>query len=277
MNPVSVSRLLAAGTLAAALAALPAHAPAAETPAAPRPARSDKPEKPEKPEKADKPDKTEKPEKPDKAERVERPERTEKSDRSERRRDRDTTAAAPASRSGAASAKSASAGPAATVAPAGSFESFALIAERNIFNPNRVGRTRANPDAPAPRTDQIALVGTVERGTSLVAVFDGSDPVWRKSLAVGESVGDFKVVRITSAGADLERDGKPVSLLVSHSLRRPEGGDWTVAKPPADVPPAGGLIGPRPGDTSAAPAEIPANASEVLKRLMKQREQQLKK
>jgi len=268
MNPVSASRLLAAGSLAIALfAASAAPASAAETPAAPR---ADKPAKPEKP------DKTDKPAKPEKTEKPEKPERTEKS---ERKRDREPAASAPSSRPSSSAARSTTGGPvpAATVAPAGSFESFSLIAERNIFNPNRIGRTRANPDAPAPRTDQIALVGTVERGSSLVAVFDGSDPVWRKSLAVGDSIGDFKVVRITSAGADLERDGKPVSLLVSHALRRPEGGDWTVAKPPADVPPAGGLIGPRPGDTSAAPAEIPANASEVLKRLMKQREQQLKK
>ncbi len=206
-----------------------------------------------------------------------RPERSEKSEKSERRRERDSSGSS--SRSAPTGSRSSAPGSAATatVAPAGSFESFSLIAERNIFNPNRIGRTRANPDAPAPRTDQIALVGTVERGASLVAVFDGSESAWRRSLAVGESIGDFKVVRITSAGADLERDGKPVSLLVSHSLRRPEGGDWTVAKPPADVPPAGGLIGPRPGDTSAAPPEIPSNASEVLKRLMKQREQQLKK
>ncbi len=243
MNPVPASRWLAAGTLA--LATLTASVRAADTSAP--------------------------------AARPERTERVEKSDKSERRRERDSSGSS--SRSATPSAKSSSGGSAAaaTVAPTGSFESFSLIAERNIFNPNRIGRTRANPDAPAPRTDQIALVGTVERGSSLVAVFDGSDPVWRKSLAVGESIGDFKVVRITSAGADLERDGKPVSLLVSHALRRPEGGDWTVAKPPADVPPAGGLIGPRPGDTSAAPPEIPSNASEVLKRLMKQREQQLKK
>jgi hypothetical protein len=257
MNPVSVSRLLAAGSLAIALStAAAASASAAETPAAPR---TEKPVKPEKP------DKTDRPAKPDKTEKAER--------------NRDREPSAPSSRPSSSAARSTTGNsvPAATVAPAGSFESFSLIAERNIFNPNRIGRTRANPDAPAPRTDQIALVGTVERGSSLVAVFDGSDPVWRKSLAVGDSIGDFKVVRITSAGADLERDGKPVSLLVSHALRRPEGGDWTVAKPPADVPPAGGLIGPRPGDTSAAPAEIPANASEVLKRLMKQREQQLKK
>lgn len=243
MNPVPASRWLAAGTLA--LAALTASVRAADTPApSPRP---------------------------------ERTERVEKSDKSERRRERDSSGSSSRSATPATKSSSGGSAAAATVAPTGSFESFSLIAERNIFNPNRIGRTRANPDAPAPRTDQIALVGTVERGSSLVAVFDGSDPVWRKSLAVGESIGDFKVVRITSAGADLERDGKPVSLLVSHALRRPEGGDWTVAKPPADIPPAGGLIGPRPGDTSAAPPEIPSNASEVLKRLMKQREQQLKK
>jgi len=64
------------------------------------------------------------------------------------------------------------------------------------------------------------------------------------------------------------------TLVVSQQIRRVEGGDWTVSAP--RTPPAD----PRAGSGRAAeavPVEIPANASEVLKRLMKQREQQLKK
>lgn len=212
---------------------------------------------------ADKPDKPEKPDKPDKP---------------ERRRERDpaaksTPAAAPAAKAGPAAPAAATAGKAAPAAPLppSNFESFAVILEKNIFNPGRVGRVRATEDR-SVRTDTISLVGTVRNGDAHVALFDSPDAAFRRNLRAGESVGEFKVREISGEGVVLVRHDQPLTLKVSHQLRRPEGGDWSVVAPPAEVPPAGGLI-------SAAPsaAAIPDNASEVLKRLMKQREKQLKK
>ena len=48
-------------------------------------------------------------------------------------------------------------------APApGDYENFRIIAERNIFNPNRIGRVREGGDGPAaPREDVLTLVGTL--------------------------------------------------------------------------------------------------------------------
>lgn len=252
--PGRATRRLALAS-ALVIAALAVSASAAETPVVPR---ADKPAKP------DKIDKPEKPDKPDK------PERAERADKSERRRERD-----PVAKSAAAAAPAAKAGSAATPAapPPSNFESFAVILEKNIFNPGRVGRVRAAADERPTRVDTISLVGTVRNGDTQVALFDSPDAAFRRNLRAGESFGDFKVAEISGEGVVLLRDEKPVTLKVSHQLRRPEGGDWSVVAPPAEVPPAGGLISAAP----AATVEIPDNASEVLKRLMKQREKQLKK
>lgn len=179
-----------------------------------------------------------------------------------------------------AAAAAAAAAPASSLTPARTFDAFQLVVERNIFNPNRVGRTRVSSDEKPPRVDELSLVGTVQRGEERLALFDSPDAALRKTLHEGESVADFKVEKITSAGVELLRGDKPLSLKVAQQLRRTEGGDWSVAANQAaradpralTASPAGAS---RPADP-AAPVEIPADASEVLKRLMKQREKQLK-
>lgn len=166
-----------------------------------------------------------------------------------------------------APAPSAAAG-AETVSPASGFDAFRIIAERNIFNPNRVGLTRAAPEAQPPRTDEIALVGTVEFGGQRVALFESAEAAFRKSVREGETIGDFTVAKVGAAGVELVREGRTLPLRVAEQLRRPEGGEWSVVAAP-DAPRADARA-------EAAAPEIPADASEVLKRLMRQREKQLK-
>ena len=159
------------------------------------------------------------------------------------------------------------------------FESFQLLTERNIFNPNRVGRTREVPQEKPPRVEEISLVGTMQYDKGPIAFFDSPDASYRKTVRTGESVGDFKVARISAEGVELLREDKPVELKVAQQLRRVEGGEWTVSVPASSR-------GDSRGTTSASasqrsnepppPVEIPANASETLKRLMKNRDKQLK-
>jgi hypothetical protein len=151
------------------------------------------------------------------------------------------------------------------VSPADSFEAFRIIAEKNIFNPNRVGLTRATTEAKPPRVDEIALVGTVEFGGKRVALFESAEVAFRKTVAEGETLGEFTVRRVGNEGVDLVRGDQVLALRVAQRLRRPEGADWSVVAAPD---------APRP-EASSAPA-IPADASDVLKRLMRQREKQLK-
>ncbi len=153
--------------------------------------------------------------------------------------------------------------PAAAGSTAG-FAAFRSIGDWNIFDSSRVGRTINEPAPPAG--DTISLVGTMQYAKGLLAFFDSPDANYRKTLRVGEAIARFTVVRIMADGVELAQDAKQLSLTVGQQLHRPEGGDWTVtgASRVERVPAANG-----------APA-IPADASDVLRRLMEQRQKQLK-
>jgi hypothetical protein len=70
------------------------------------------------------------------------------------------------------------------------------------------------------------------------------------------------------------RGEERVTLKVAQQLRRPEGGDWSVNSNPPMRGETRTTSSPDDARSAAAAAatEIPADASEVLKRLMKQRE-----
>ncbi len=148
--------------------------------------------------------------------------------------------------------------------PAASFAAFRLIGDWNIFDPNRVGRKSDEP--PPPAGDTISLVGTMQYEKGLFAFFDSPDGNYRKALHVGDAIAQFTVARILADGVELTRDSKRLSLAIGQQLHRPEGGQWAVsAATRIDRAPA----------ASTAPA-IPADASDVLRRLMEQRQKQLK-
>jgi len=165
---------------------------------------------------------------------------------------------------------------------ANSLEAFRVLVEKNIFNPNRVGRTRDAVAEKPLRIDEISLVGTMEYHGGIVAFFESPDSAYRKSVRTGEKIGDFSVRQIGADTVELSRDDQPLTLKVAQQLRRVEGGDWKVitlvATPPRSGP--GGAAGSA-DDTrataAAAAAEIPADASEALRKLLKKREKQLQK
>jgi hypothetical protein len=164
----------------------------------------------------------------------------------------------------------ASAKPVPTVAK-GSFDSFRLIGDRNIFDPNRrnrSARSAANEPA-APTGDTIALVGTMDYDQGTYAFFDSSDARYRQVLPAGGKLAEFVVKHVGARSVDLTRDGKVTSLQITQQLHRPDGGEWTVT----GASPAPTLSSATEGD--AAPA-VPADASDTLKRLMEQRQKQLK-
>jgi hypothetical protein len=199
-----------------------------------------------------------KPERSDRSSKAERAER-ERAERSERAESSDRAAAA-------------------SLPADGKFDAFRVIVDRNIFNPNRSPRTRAVPEEKPPRVEEISLVGTMHYDKGVVAFFDSSDSEYRKNLREGDSIAGFKVRKIMADGVELVRDDQPVALRVAQQLRRREGGDWTVTAAPVrtDERTSGAADGVR-ASAEAAAAEIPADASEALKRLMEKRKQQLSK
>ena len=161
----------------------------------------------------------------------------------------------------------------ATLKPAAGFDTFRVISERNIFDPNRTGRSDRSPEAPAPRMDYITLVGTMHYDKGLFAFFDGSAPDYRKSLHEGDKIEQYTVTHIRPDGVDLRRDAHALTLAIGRQLQRPPGGDWAPAAADAVRPPP--ATADNAASTGPTPA-LPADASEILKKLMEQRQKQLK-
>lgn len=170
------------------------------------------------------------------------------------------------------------AGSAATATPSPAltgFDAFRLVGERNIFNPNRTPRTQAAAEVPIPRNDTIALVGTMASERGVMAFFDSPDVAYRKTLREGETIAGFTIQKIHSDSIELALGEKQLTMRLTQQLRRPEGGEWRLA---ASEPfrGAGALPIANGAQSPAASAAIPADASNVLRRLMEQRQKQLK-
>src|SRR5258708_26357979 len=75
------------------------------------------------------------------------------------------------------------------------YSAFRIIAERNIFNPNRSGRSgRSAARAAEGRvaTPSFALVGTMGYEQGRFAFFDGSSSEYRKALEPADSIAGYK-------------------------------------------------------------------------------------
>ena len=170
----------------------------------------------------------------------------------------------------------------------GRFSSF--ITDRNIFDPGRYSHTpgirrfiptRINRSAPS-----FTLVGTMSYEKGMFAFFDGNNSELRKVLYQSDSnsIAGFTLAEITPAGVKLQTADKKetVQLKIGDTMRQ-EGSSWQLAG-------QGGLFcrhgrrGQRPlRRRRTVPARTPAplpvprlEGNDVLKKLMQQREQELK-
>ena len=171
-------------------------------------------------------------------------------------------------RAGAAETNSVAA---ATNTPArGSFEAFRIIAQRNIFDPNRSARGTSRADdsgAKASKTEGFALVGTMLYEDRKFAFFDSSSSDYKKVLKVGETIAGYKIKDIEPSRVKLEADGNALELAVGQQLRREEEGQWELGGE-AIVDTAGPTTGTAGGSSND-------EEDEAVKRLMKKREEEM--
>jgi len=149
------------------------------------------------------------------------------------------------------------------------YAAFRMIADRNIFNTQRTARSRTpRPETPRPsRSDQFTLVGTLTYDKGPFAFFDGTSSEYRKVLQAGQSLAGHKIVAIMANTVRLERGATTLEVTVGDRIRR-QGNDWALEQ-----------IAPReisPSSNSSDVASASADEEEVLKRLMRQREDELK-
>lgn len=157
----------------------------------------------------------------------------------------------------------------------GDYNTFRVIAERNIFNASRSGGRAAAPPREArrpARVDTLALVGVMSYEKGTFAFFDGSSGEFRKATRTGGTVGDFKVVDIRPERVQLENGTNRFELRVGARLRREDQGPWQLSESTEPLPGAGA------GGASAASAPAEGSnggaADEVLRRLLQRREQE---
>ena len=166
-----------------------------------------------------------------------------------------------------------------------------VIADRNIFDPNRVSHTPTSRRAYRPRTrakvnsaPQFSLVGTMSYEKGQFAFFSGNDADLKKILVRDGSIAGYTVTDITPTQVTLQSaDKKNLTLKIGDAMQQ-ESGTWQlVSAGPAPVESTGASAPAATADESATPAtaEVPANpaagnsaASEILKRLMQKRQQE---
>jgi hypothetical protein len=170
--------------------------------------------------------------------------------------------------------------PASSATSSADFSAFRIIAEKNIFDPNRAPR-RTEPVRTRPRSvDSFALVGIMSYEKGTFAFFDGTRSEFKKAVKESDAIAGFRIASIDAQTVKLASDGKQFELRVGHQLRREEDGEWEPSSRTesyASAPTASAGQRSRQGSTPASSGASPSAAepdNEILKRLMQRREQE---
>jgi hypothetical protein len=157
------------------------------------------------------------------------------------------------------------------------FSSFQIIVDRNIFNPDRYGRTY-HPPYERRGVPTFSLAGTMSYRKGMFAFFDGTSEQYRKALQQGGTVAGYTVKKIDFDGVQLQSSGKTIEMKVGAAMRL-EGGAWELSAPGDWGEIATTDSGTGSGtaqETSETSTNLPSSGeeSDVLKRLMEKRKQQ---
>ena len=153
------------------------------------------------------------------------------------------------------------------------YQTFRLISERNIFDPNRSSRSGGVRRSRPTIAESFALVGTLSYEKGNVAFFVGTDSSYRKDLKTGDTIAGYKIAEITANRVKLMVDNQIVELGVGMQMTRQDAGEWQLAGRAESFSDSSATT-VSTEKTGAAPDD--GAASDVLKKLMQQREQELK-
>jgi hypothetical protein len=155
--------------------------------------------------------------------------------------------------------------------------SFKIIGDNNIFDPYRRPRTEFQTNRITPRVPAFALTGTMSYSKGKFAFFNGTSQEYYKVLGVGGNIAGYTIKDITQTNVTLAANGKDFQMPVGQQLRN-ENGNWKLLGQPIEELNADTNSDDATANADAATPPRGANAemSEVLKRLMQAREQELK-
>jgi hypothetical protein len=164
------------------------------------------------------------------------------------------------------------------------YEAFSrFIANRNIFDPNRVPHStytrRPRIRERSASVPFLSLVGIMSYNKGTFAFFNAADSDLRSVLSVNGKIAGYTLTEMTTSGVKLVSDDKKQTLdLKVGDVLRQEGGKWVLSDTD-DVPmetspkPAAGNADATPADTSATP-DSANQPNAILKRLMELREKE---
>ncbi|PWU08646.1 MAG: hypothetical protein C5B50_29165 [Verrucomicrobia bacterium] len=155
------------------------------------------------------------------------------------------------------------------------YGAFRVVADKNIFNPNRrPGYTREIVRYTPRRDPQyFTLVGTMSYEKGTFAFFNGTSSEYQKALKTSDTIAGYKLTGISSDSVNLARETNEVQLKVGMQMRLEDDGSWQVSNRPHPEPPPA-----TPSTTSnvaaSATSNSPAtaeNESDVIKRMRARR------
>ena len=148
-----------------------------------------------------------------------------------------------------------------------SYDAFRIVAQRNIFDPNRRARsttTEAPPERPK-RTEAFTLLGSIAYEKGDFAFFEGTSSDYRKSVKAGDSIGGLKIAEVAPNHVTFEAgEGKTVQLPIGSQMKRVEGEEWKVNSHLETF----SSSSPSAESTNSGASSGSGEVSEVLKRLL---------
>ncbi len=152
------------------------------------------------------------------------------------------------------------------------YAAFRIIAELNIFDPNRQPRLRPR-EPQAPPTEYFALVGTMTYDKGTFAFFSGSNSRYEKALKLADSIAGFKLAHITPDAVRLAAGTNQVELHMGMIMRREQAGPWHPSAVPSDSLPSLSAASTSSAESTASTGAAPSGAeAEILKRMMQRHE-----
>ena len=146
------------------------------------------------------------------------------------------------------------------------YAAFQMVADKNIFNPNRA--PRSGPTTVQPKTvESFSLVGTMSYEKGIFAFFDGTSSDYQKVLKPNDTIAGYKVVTISADSAKLMLNTNLVELTVGNQMRRRDDGTWERSASSESY---------AASNTSSPPADAAPNGAEsdIIKKMMMRREKE---
>jgi hypothetical protein len=151
------------------------------------------------------------------------------------------------------------------------YSAFRLVADRNIFDPNRAPRNTVRPSTERKTVDAFTLVGTMSYEKGIFAFFDGTSSDYKKAVKPEETIAGYKVSAISADSVKLTQSTNVVELSVGTQMRRQENGTWERSNKSESY----GATAANAAASQSAPSSAPSGAeSDVLKRMMMRREKE---